>query len=83
MKLVTLLSSIVVLWCLLGSIVLGPGILAYPAAWCAVAAVMYGVHRFLGLGQDNLESLSLSDSSSADKSPASGNSHNHPTALAR
>ncbi|PQO45665.1 hypothetical protein [Blastopirellula marina] len=58
MKLVPLLTSIVVLWCLLGTVVLGPGILVYPAAWCGVVGVMYAVHKFVGLGKSEAEAKS-------------------------
>ncbi len=83
MKLVTLLGSIIALWCLLGAVVLGPGILAYPAAWCAVVAIMYGIHKFLGLGKDDLGTFSRTNSDSPDQRAPTDLPHNHPTAMAR
>ncbi|RCS52932.1 hypothetical protein DTL42_08935 [Bremerella cremea] len=83
MKLVTLLSSIIVLWCLLGAIVLGPGILVYPATWCAVAGVMYGIHKFLGLGKAPLATEGNSRSDSDDHHSSSDLPSSSPTAIAR
>ncbi|PQO27093.1 hypothetical protein [Blastopirellula marina] len=83
MTLVSLLASIIALWCVLGSIVLGPGILVYPIAWCAVLAVMYGIHRFLGLGKETTGTLSDSNANSKDEHSPSGLSPNPPTAIAR
>lgn len=45
MKLGILLLSVGALWCALGAVVLGPGVLLYPLAWAAVFAVLYGVHK--------------------------------------
>ena len=45
MKLGILLLSVAALWSILGAIVLGVGVLLYPAAWAAVFAVLYGVHK--------------------------------------
>lgn len=78
MKLVHLLTSIVVLWCLLGTVVLGPGILIYPLGWCAVLGVMFSVHKFLGLGK--MEARTSVDPSSK---PSEGSQPgNHDAALA-
>ncbi|MFN3153158.1 hypothetical protein [Bremerella sp.] len=45
MKLGILLLSVGAIWCALGAVVLGPGVLLYPLAWAAVFAVLYGVHK--------------------------------------
>lgn len=45
MKLVALLAGIAVAWCLLAALVLGAGVLLYPAAWGGVTGVLYGLHR--------------------------------------
>jgi len=45
MKLTHLLIGIAVAWCLLGAVVLGPGLLLYPLSWGFVAAILLAVHR--------------------------------------
>lgn len=61
MKLGMLLVSVGVLWAVLGSVVLGPGVLFYPLAWVAVFAVLYGVHK-LADTRKNKTSAALSNS---------------------
>lgn len=83
MKLVTLLSSIILLWCLLGAIVLGVGILVYPVTWCAVLGVMLAIHKFLGLGKASLKN-ELPSRSGADRSHSANDlPSNSPPAIAR
>ncbi|QDU73336.1 hypothetical protein Pan97_03060 [Bremerella volcania] len=71
MKLGTLLVSVIGLWCVLGAIVLGPGVLLYPVAWVAVFAVLYGVHKIAEPRQNKAQSaLRKSAQSSGDLSHA-------------
>ncbi|GAA4429597.1 hypothetical protein [Bremerella cremea] len=83
MKLVSLLASIAALWCVLGAIVLGPGILAYPLAWGAVFAVLFGIHKVFG------SSITPSDATPQVEKTSSSNvsdnalSHDRSAALAR
>lgn len=55
MKLLSILASIAAMWCLLGAIILGPGILVYPLAWVAVVAILFGLHKLVGPSHIHLE----------------------------
>jgi len=71
MKLGILLVSIVAFWSVLGAVVLGPGVLLYPLAWVAVAAVLYGVHKLAEARKNKTQSsLASSVTSSGDLSHA-------------
>ncbi len=62
MKLGILLLSVGALWCILGAVVLGVGVLLYPLAWAAVFAVLYGVHKLAQSRQN--KALTASETSS-------------------
>ena len=55
MKLLSILATIGAVWCLLGAVILGPGILVYPLAWVAVTAVLFGLHKLVGPSDIKLE----------------------------
>lgn len=71
MKLGILLLSVGALWCLLGAVVLGVGVLLYPLAWAAVFAVLYGVHKIADSRQNKSHSArGASEKPSGDLSHA-------------
>jgi len=72
MKLTYLLGGIAVAWCLLGALVLGPGILLYPLAWGIVVTVLLAVHRL------RIDRLTLPKPSNISMGrPANSGSTNH------
>ncbi|PHR93967.1 MAG: hypothetical protein COA78_32275 [Blastopirellula sp.] len=48
MSLTKLLVGIGVAWVVLGSLVLGPSLLIYPAAWMTIMAFFFGLHQVVG-----------------------------------
>ena len=48
MSLTKLLVGIGVTWVVLGSLVLGPSLLIYPAAWMTIMAFFFGLHQVVG-----------------------------------
>lgn len=48
MSLTKLLVGIGVAWIVLGSLVLGPSLLIYPAAWMTIMAFFFGLHQIVG-----------------------------------
>jgi uncharacterized protein YneF (UPF0154 family) len=45
MKLVPILAVIGLLWCATGAMVLGVGVLVYPAAWAGIALGLFLLHK--------------------------------------
>lgn len=83
MKLVSLLATIGAVWCVLGAIVLGPGVLIYPLAWAAVFAVLFGVHKVVQNRENQGQKRSGATNKSANSVSSGGISGDQRTAMVR